>query len=483
VADHSLLSQCLDIHQFLERDENQALSERTARDRGIGRELKQQDDTARVLAWWRAMQAQGLAKPAQANASVAARISTVKRWLTGGLVVAGLVVGASACAVALAYDGRNPVNLLAFLGVMDGLPLGLMLMTLFSMVLRLGNAGRRVPPPVLHTNRWLMGVWGRFSGTPWLADPRQSRARGVFAYWQVLAFNQMFSAAFFVGALLMFALLVAVTDLAFGWSTTLQIEAAQVHAWVAALAAPWRNIWPSAAPDLSLVEVSRFYRLQGSVADAPAVQLGQWWPFVFMMLLCWGLLPRIVLLLICRWRLIHATRALLRDHHEVTALLDRMVTPQIALGEHADAVPGRSPQAVEVTVLPEVGDAYLVVLNNALEAQLIGSEALHLSSLTSAAEQQQAIQGLPASVSRALVVVKAWEPPMFEVLDLLQALRARLGQAASIIVAPVGLPDEHYQPTAGDLQVWSAAVAQLGDPGIYVAQAERGVVRLESDDG
>ena len=79
----------------------------------------------------------------------------------------------------------------------------------------------------------------------------------------MLTFNQVFSVPFFAGAMLIFTLMVAVTDLAFGWSTTLQIEATQVHTWVAALAAPWASLFPSLVPDLSLVEVSRFFRLEG----------------------------------------------------------------------------------------------------------------------------------------------------------------------------------------------------------------------------
>lgn len=484
---HSLLSHSVNIHHFLEQDRGLRLSQRRERDRDIGRQLggdgSTLTDTETVLGWWRVIQAQ---QAGTLDISTGQRVATVRRWLSLALVLAGLLVGGSVCSVALAYDGSHPVNLLAFIGVMVGLPVLLLLLTLVTMAWRMRRlviTSDKVvhgAPAGLHLNSWLLGLWERLSGSLWQVGFGQSNARGRFAYWQVMLFSQLFSVGFFAGALVMFAVLVAVTDLAFGWSTTLQLDAALVHRWFMALAAPWSGLWVEALPDLALVEASRFYRLEGGIVDVSALRLGQWWPFVLMSLLVWGLLPRLGMLGVCRWRVAIATRALLREHSEVTALLDRMNTPAIALGEDVHTEPLQAQPRGDVVTLRNLDDAQVVVWNNALE---VAQAQAHLGSLLSDRELQNVIASLPAQVPRVLVMVKAWEPPMLEVLDMLQLLRRHLGTSSSILVTPIGLPEQGFDPAADDVQVWSAAVAKLRDPGIYVAQAEPGLIAVEPSRG
>lgn len=212
----SLLAESIDIHQFLEQDRASRLSERLARDRSIGRELRAENDVRRVLAWWRLLQSQSSGIPhAPQDATVGARLVLVRRWLTLSLVLVGALMGGSVCGLALGYDGRYPVNLLAFVGVMVGMPLFFLFLTLLAMAWRsLGLTG----VTGLHlgqVNGWLMGLWQRLGGTHLHPGFGQSMARNRFAYWQVLQFSQTFAVGFFVGALMMFGVLVAVTDLAF----------------------------------------------------------------------------------------------------------------------------------------------------------------------------------------------------------------------------------------------------------------------------
>jgi hypothetical protein len=234
------------------------------------------------------------------------------------------------------------------------------------------------------------------------------------------------------------------------------------------------------------VEASRFYRLEGGISAARAARLGEWWPFVLMCLIVWGLAPRCAMFVVCRWRLDHATRALLREHSEVTALLDRMGTPVVALGEEAGAAATETAKPGEIVPLPDLGDALAVVWNDAAaaSAHLHASRgALRMGSQLSERELQAAIDAIPGSTPRLLLVVKAWEPPMLEVLDLLQLLRRRLGADASIVVVPVGVPEQGYRAERENLAVWSAAVAKLKDPSTYVAEAQAGAIEAEQPHG
>ncbi len=488
MSKRALLAQSINIHHFLDHDRTLRLSQRSARDRAIGRELEggkaALSDTDKVLAWWRSMQSTPSDKSQPDSGE---RVISVRRWLNILLLAGGILLGAGAGSLALTFDGSYPVNLLAFLGVMVGLPGVLLILTLVSMVWRtsrFGVAGKspvsRAPHSMLQLNSWLLGLWERLSGGVWQSGYGQSNARGRFAYWQVVSFAQLFSVGFFIGALMMLALLVVATDLAFGWSTTLELQASAVHAWFAAIALPWVNVWREAVPDLALVEVSRFYRLEGDMLEARAARLGEWWPFVFMTLLVWGLLPRLLMLAWCRWRLNAATEVLLREHSEVTALLDRMSTPALALGEDVHTEVPVSEPGKEAVKLNNFDQARVVVWNEALA--LSGAQ-LALGSVLSDAELQARIQQLAPRAERVLVMVKAWEPPTLEVLDVLHLLRRQVGAGCSILITPVGLPEQDFQPAGDDVQVWSAAVAKLADPHSYVAQAEPGLITVERHHG
>ena len=133
-------------------------------------------------------------------------------------------------------------------------------------------------------------------------------------------------------------ILVAVTDLAFGWSSTLTLDADAVHRAFAFLALPWASWLPGAVPDADLVAASRYFRLETvQIGGEEAAALGTWWPFVLMTILFWGLLPRLLLLGVGQWRLGGAMRSMLVRHPEVVALLDRLAPPRVDFGPEQQA--------------------------------------------------------------------------------------------------------------------------------------------------
>jgi hypothetical protein len=163
-----------------------------------------------------------------------------------------------------------------------------------------------------------------------------------------------------------------------------------------------------------------------------------------------------------------------------------MGTPAVALGEEAAAAITETAKPADIVPLPDLGDALAVVWNDAAaaSAHLQASRgALRLGSQLSERELQAAIDTIPGSTPRLLLVVKAWEPPMLEVLDLLQLLRRKIGTNASVVVVPVGVPEQGYRAEHENLAVWSAAVAKLKDPSTYVAEAQAGVIEAEQPHG
>ena len=69
-----------------------------------------------------------------------------------------------------------------------------------------------------------------------------------------------------------------------------------------------------------------------------------------------------------------------------------------------------------------------------------------------------------------LVIAKAWEPLVLELLDFLVELRAAVGDGRAILVVPLALDGEARPapPAASDAQQWRQAADRLGDPGTSV---------------
>ncbi len=471
MAKAPLLAQAIDIQAWLEADRATPHSQRVKRDRTLGQQLPAGDDTARLVAWWH------LSGNAQ-EASAGHRVVLYRRRIIWGLVVFGLFSGASVCSAALTYDGRYPVNLLGFLGVLIGLPLLLLVLTLMTSFLRgvgLSQVTRALSG--FNVNRWLMGLWDKLGGGHFASRYGQRDARGDLAYWQVMSFSQTFAVAFFSGALLMFVGLIAMTDLAFGWSTTLELQAETVYTWFHFLAIPWSAVWPAAVPDMDLVTTSRYYRLSADMGVTRAARLGDWWPFVFMSIAVWGLLPRLLLGLFAHWRVSTATAVFLREHSEVTALLDRLSTPLLDLGQdaHERDVVERLAQPVQ---LPQVSrDASVLIWNEALSASQASDHyrsPIFLSTLQSDAEKAACLAGLVGKTTTLTLIVKGWEPPLLEFNDLLALIRQTVGDAVSVAVVPVGIDGRLCADT--DLAVWASAIGGVNDAHVYVAgdaEAER----------
>ena len=462
-----ILAQALDLHSWLEADRGTPAVQRAERDRGIGIETPDLSPTERVLYWWSHIDS-------ATAPSAGVRLVTVRFWLSAALCFVGMFVGGSLSSLALAYEGDYPINVLTLLGVLVGLPGLLLLITVISAVMRsMGLKPLAAALSTFNVNRWVLGFWDRYTGAQLGSSLGRNNAHGRLAFWQVALFSQWFGAGFYLGVVLMFGALLAFTDLAFGWSSTLDIDPASIRRWVLLLAWPWSQWWPVAVPDMALIEASRIYRLELSAVDLDPGLLRSWWPFVLMTILVWGMLPRGLMLALAIWRGRAAAYSYLTEHSEVSALLDRMSTPIVDLGRHSEDTQ-QAVQALQSTPTPVIplSSPAVVDWNGALPgAQLSGqvNATMALSSLQDESERGGMVASLASMISAAdgvVVITKGWEPPLLEFLDLLQQVRASVGEKLTIVVTPVGLPEVGLSAT--DQMVWQQTVARLGDPHTYV---------------
>lgn len=259
------------------------------------------------------------------------RLDARLRWLKALTGLFGLLLGAGFMAGLVAYDGSRQVSVLWLLGFA-----GLQLLLSALALIYLLRGGERLPllsELVSHLPaRLYQGPLRR------LMDARNTR--DGFASLHVpflLWLSQRFALTFSVAALVMLVLYVIFQDIAFGWSTTLQLSPASFHTFTHWLALPWSWLWPAAAPSLELVQTSQFYRMGDVITDDPA-QLGRWWPFLVMTWLVYAVLPRYLLLRLSRRRWGQACCQALRAHPDYGRTLGRLYFDHAAARREAAAV-------------------------------------------------------------------------------------------------------------------------------------------------
>ena len=472
----TLFEDAIDIPLWLETDRLTPHAARSRRDREIGLTLESHDKLQRVRGWWRAV--------APNAEGVGARLARIRVAIAGVMAALGAALGVSVALAAFQYDGSQPVNvvrLIALLVVVPGLFLVVSLLLLLPGRIAVLRGVQDLIAP-LNPGALALAVFRRLArSSPELSvafDWRAGRASaGRFAKWQLMRWSQVAAVGFNVGAVATAVLLVTFTDLAFRWSTTLDLDSQVVTRIVHAIAWPWHTFVPSAVPSAELIAESQFFRLDaGALASGRA--LAAWWPFTLLTLVTYGLLPRCVLFVIAGARLRAAERALLLDDARVTALVDRMGLPAVetAAAEHAESAAAPNADAADYREVK--GRAHAVIWESCVSAPGARAHArnrlgLELVAIVEAGgsrtlgADRQALDAIGSGEPGTVVVfTPAWEPPLLELLDFLGELRLRAGAERSIVVAPVA--DGAHALSAVEHETWARAVGRLRDPKLYV---------------
>jgi len=311
---------------------------------------------------------------------------------------------------------------------------------------------------------------------------------------------QILGLGFGLGALAATLSFVVFTDLAFGWSSTLEIRAEPVHAIVRALASPWAWLWPEASPTLELVESTRFFRVAGEdhIHFVDPVVYGGWWPFLVMALGTFAVLPRVLTsLAIFAW-LSRATAQAMGFTPGVERLLDRLTTAFVdTRAESAEPATGRP----EDGLVPELDfrEWWTARARDGAPpsvirwAELAGDEALRLGiapvlpgappiGIRDAGGRQSL--GEDAALARecgreegaVVVCVRGYEPPLLDFVDFLSGLRSEMGPERGLAVLL-------FDARERDVVSWQRKLVALGDPRLVVLRATlRRVTERASDE-
>jgi len=492
---HLQLADVVDLEAQLARDAGQAADALHRRDRALAAAADGADRRGVVGAWLAALRGTEAGRDLPGR-----RVAGALRAVTALLVAAGLVVGWSAATVVLGYDGSRPVNVWDVLLVLVGVQLALLALLLASFAAPVASLG----VPLLGLGRWLVrGLWrglalrapgaeGRRRELEELVARLRARQRlyGPLETWTLFGLTQAFGVAFNLGALAAFLRLVTFTDLAFGWSTTLDLDAAAFQHLAATLAAPWAGLVPDAVPGPDLVEATRWSRLAGGFVGAAGAATGEraggWWRFLVLAVVTYGLVPRLCTLTLASLRRRWLLARLPLDDVEVQGLVDRLTTPVVstrAPGAEAAPEPRDRPARVPRSPRGQGGSCLLVrwrdVPGPGLEAAAASALGRSVRAVLDAGGRRgPAIAEVTGAATAALrgddlvvVACEAWEAPDAAALELVAALRRAAGERRWIVVLLVGASG--VAPTGAEQDLWSRRLASLADPYTALEPLER----------
>lgn len=317
--------------------------------------------------------------------------------LSWGIAVVAAIAGILSTVAVTAGDSAGRVNLMYLVLLYVVVPLfSLLLLALFS--------GLKKPP-------LLVGALARLSLWPssWRdALPELKRERR-FQPW-LFCQSQKAMLSFNFGCLVSFITLLLFNDLSFVWRSTL-LTAEDIYPFLAVVAAPWAFI-DSAQPALELLISTRDSRLVAHPVGG--AEYGLWWKFLVAAQLCYGILPRLLLLWLANYRF-NALPA-----QPVDAVMP-VTAPLVNRPPEAPALA----QVKRVESCSAMPQPYCLVLWADLPQSLVDevTEQMGLPEQTFHAgphgemDQELAAEADPRS---KLVLVAAWEPPLGELNDFLQ---------------------------------------------------------------
>ena len=466
----------MDIRQKLQSDAESDRETVRRRDRDIGLQIQaQQEDAAALRAWVAAVRRGGEGQGRLAQRGIFSMIAAL--WLAG--ITGGWLLGDAA----LRYDGSEPVNVIQALMILVGsqlLLLAALLVLLVCGLERVREAFAFINPAV-----WISRLLARVqpawhpSISELLNGQDAMESHGIHR-WLMIYLAQHFTVALNLGIIAVLFYLVTVSDLAFGWSTTLMLESQAVSGWFDALSSPWQWLLPAAAPDAELVEASRYYRLQTRLHQGTSLvaELGTWWLFVLMCILVYGLLPRMLALLYAGIRYDRSVMAAIRGTTGAAQVLSRMRSPLVSSGaDEAETVNGIG-ESIPTLRRRQTGRPLGAVV---VEWSGVKADRVALSRAGISAEQFQAAGGSQSpdadrelinrisgqEMEAVVLVAGSWEPPMMEFTDFLQELRTRL-EASVIRIVYLVPPGKREAVRPGDLEAWESALYAMDDPALYV---------------
>jgi hypothetical protein len=455
----------LDLYQLLEVDDSTKEQRRAF---GLSNVLLKNKPLEQLMAWVEAHQ-QKLKTP---------RLSEIfSSYLYGislTLLIVGFIVGFFSGVALLNYNGHAPVNVIYFMAMVIALPLLTMTLTLFSMLKAQQSRSVLIH---LSPSYWMEKIVA-FLPRKMQENLASLRLNPLLANWIVIKRSQSIALFFSLGLFVALLLVVSTKDIAFSWSTTLDVTAEAFHSFLHTLALPCRSWFPSAVPSLELIEQSQYFRLGDGLSEEMiqhASKLGQWWKFLAFATLFYAIFLRLLMFLLATlgWHMavkksffsLAGVRNLLRDMNEpiITTSAKEDDSKEIVVKEGVLQTVQKLDASYDMVQGWAMSEEQLHVLADAM--QIITPLVYDVGGTNSLEEDAEIIH---KSHGEVLLYVKAWEPPTMDFMDYIEAL---LVQVDRVIVVPVGIKENNYRADDKMIQIWIKKLVQLGSNKVWLKRS------------
>ncbi len=447
------LKSYVDLYTLLQTDTS---SKEERRAFGLSHILDKKRPVEQLLSWVESQQDR-LKKP-----TLSETFSSYLYTVTFTLVVIGFVLGILSGIALLSYNGHEPVNVVYFMAMVIALPLFTMILTLLSMF-KTKNAQSALVH--ISPSYWMEKILKLFSGKT-LNHIDTLKINPLLANWIVIKRAQGIALFFSFGLLVSLLIVVATKDIAFAWSTTLQIVPKSFHSFINTVAFPWKDWVPTAVPSLELIEQSQYFRLGDKLNEemiANASKLGEWWKFLTLSTLFYAIILRFLMFVITSFGLRYALKRSFLTLEGASTLLRDINEPIISTHATTAEKPFVSSTQNEIQTLCHLDASYdvlqgwsipqdqLRVMSDSM--QIISPNLFEVGGGNSLQEDSEIVS---KSHGEVLLFVKAWEPPTMDLMDYLEEL---LQKADKVIIYPVGSANEGYRTESRFIDIWAKKLA------------------------
>lgn len=456
------LKSYLDIYQLLQND-NSPQEERRAF--GLSHVLEQGKPVEQLFAWLNEHKTK-LRKPLFSQT-----LSSYFYGVTLTLLVIAFVFGFLSGIALLSYNGHEPVNVVYFMAMVIFFPLVTMILALVSMM-----RANSFQSTLVHLSPtfWMEKIF-QFLPSKIQEDLQNIKINPLLANWIVIKRSQFIALFFALG--LFFALLgiVATKDIAFSWSTTLDISPDTFHSFLHTLAFPWRDIAPWAVPSMELIGQSQYFRLGDKLSEemiCNASKLGEWWKFLAFATVFYAIILRFFLYVFSSFGLKKAIKKSLLSLNNVKKLLNDMNEPIISTYSKQNELLFSQRDASYTNIANTLDSSYDIVQGWAiskenlavlLDSMKVISPKLHEVGGGNTFEEDNEVIAL--SQGEVLLFVKAWEPPTMDFMDYLELLADK---ARKIILCPIGTVREKYEVQSKELDIWARKISSFDNKNVWL---------------
>jgi hypothetical protein len=374
----------------------------------------------------------------------------------------------------LSYSGKMPVNVIYYILIVVAVPIISIILSTVAIFTKSNTISNFIT--LLFPLHWVETI-SRNLPFKQKIDSLELPFSKKFSKILFIKKIQLFSLIFSIGIFLALIILVISKDIAFGWTTTIDIDSSTFYTILSTIGVWWRDFAPSAIPSIELIDMSHFFRL-GEKLNSDIIQnadkLGAWWKFLAMATLFYSIALRSVFLIFIKYLIKKELKRELMNIDGVKTLIHDFQTPYVStqstnIEKHL-IIDGDKKESI----VKDTKEKYSAILGwnfTIDEINLIndnknieGSLIYQLGGGNSFSKDQKIIENLNGII---LLYVKSWEPPTMDFLDTLELL-VENREIIKIEILPLGLAKEFYKNREEDLDVWRQRVGKIKSNKVWI---------------